>query len=187
MALHRPSPLMPEIPSSFVDVLHEAATISVDLYDHYSEANQVLVNWVHLNQIFTSCTTLVYCFWEYQARDDLVEVPRQRALDRIEQCKRLLARFGPPWPQTQRYQTMFDNLTQSFLHQQQDHTSFLAATGNPPVESADIPTCSAFPVDPMIDILGSDHSSGITLDPFESAHDLLMSQSPDTVMRVFWG
>ncbi|KAI0891508.1 hypothetical protein F4806DRAFT_304861 [Annulohypoxylon nitens] len=187
MALHRPSPLMPEIPSSFVDVLHEAATISVDLYDHYSEANQVLVNWVHLKQIFTSCTTLVYCFWEYQTRDDLAEVPRQRALDRIQQCKRLLARFGPPWPQTQRYQTMFDNLTQSFSHQQQDHSSFLPATGNPPVESTDTPTYSSFPVDPMIDILGSDHSSSITLDPFESAHDLLMLQSPDTVMRGFWG
>ena len=179
---------MPETPSAFVNVLYEAATISVDLYDHYSEANQVLVNWVHLKQIFTSCTTLVYCFWEYQTREDLVEIPRPRALERIEQCKRLLARFGPPWPQTQRYQIMFDNLAQSFSQQQQDQTAFFEATRDLPQQPNRMQTDMAFSAESMLDILVSGPDSSIGVEAFDSSHhDLLMAQSPGTIMRGFWG
>ena len=100
MALHRPSSLIPRIPSSFVDILYEAANVSVELYSHYSLEKHLLVNWVHLQQIYTSCATLVYCFCEYQARDDLTEFPQEQILSKIDQCERLLARFGPPWPAT---------------------------------------------------------------------------------------
>ena len=187
MALHRPSPLMPVTPSAFVSTLYEAATISVDLYDHYSEMNQVLVNWVHLKQIFTSCTTLVYCFWEYQTRSDLVGIPHQQALERIKQCKQLLARFGPPWPQTQRYQAMFDNLAQSFSQQHHDNTSFLGVTADTEASSMHTQPNLTFTGDSMLDVLVSDHDSGMGLNPFDSTHhDLFIPQSPGTVMRGFW-
>ncbi|WRT70611.1 uncharacterized protein IL334_007609 [Kwoniella shivajii] len=117
MAAHRPSPLIPEIPSSFVTTLKYSATLSIELYRHYCKSKKVLIIWTHLYQIFMSCTTLIFCFAEHLSRPDLVEVPKDEVEWRIEQCKDLLARFGTAWPESSRYRTMFDNLVRSFKAQ----------------------------------------------------------------------
>ncbi len=74
MSLHRPSPLLPRVPSHFILLLREAAAISVDLYYWYSASNRVTVNWVHLFQIYGSCVTLVFCLCEMAIRPDLPNV-----------------------------------------------------------------------------------------------------------------
>jgi hypothetical protein len=196
MALHRPSPLMPRISSAFVGILYEAASISVDLYSHYSHENQVLVNWVHLQQIYTSCATLVYCFWEYQARDDLTEIPQEQIFNKTDQCRRLLARFGPPWPQTQRYQAMFETLTQPFYQQQVQQqqqradASLFASTPNLSWHPAPKAMAGAsFGEAHTPDVFASKGADGEPADLFEAGQvgpPFLLGQTPGSVMRDFW-
>ena len=66
LAIHRPSPLIPEVPSSFLRVLLSSSSASVDLYRHYWKSKQILINWIHYYQIFVSCISLVFCFCEHQ-------------------------------------------------------------------------------------------------------------------------
>ncbi|KAL7915570.1 hypothetical protein GGI35DRAFT_466927 [Trichoderma velutinum] len=198
MALHRPSPLIPTIPSHFITVLYDAACISVDLYCHYSDENQILVNWVHLKQIFTSCTTLLYCFWEHHTREDLLDISIQQVLERIDQSKRLLARFGPPWPQTQRYQAMFDNLAQPFLQQkeqqhheqqgqQQNHT-FLGTDDELSNLTSQSQTANSVDKEGLSDVFRSANEGYIPFESFEITYNdlLLPTHSPGSVMRQFW-
>ncbi|WWC65156.1 uncharacterized protein I303_107770 [Kwoniella dejecticola CBS 10117] len=119
MAAHRPSPLIPEIPSSFINTLKYSATLSIDLYRHYVKSKKVLIIWTHLYQIFISCTTLVFCFSEYKSRSDLMGLDEKEIEIRIEQCKDLLGKFANHWPESSRYQIMFDNLVTSFRAQYQ--------------------------------------------------------------------
>ncbi|WWC98680.1 hypothetical protein V866_005573 [Kwoniella sp. B9012] len=117
MAAHRPSPLISEIPSSFIMTLKYSASLSIDLYRHYCKSKKVLIIWTHLYQIFMSCTTLIYCFNEFHQREDLIDLDEKEVQTRIEQCKDLLSKFGTSWPESSKYQIMFDNLVNSFNSQ----------------------------------------------------------------------
>ncbi|KAK6906725.1 hypothetical protein I203_100712 [Kwoniella mangroviensis CBS 8507] len=104
MAAHRPSPLISEIPSSFIMTLKYSASLSIDLYRHYCKSKKVLIIWTHLYQIFMSCTTLTYCFNEFHQREDLIDLDEKEVHTRIEQCKDLLSKFGTSWPESSKYQ-----------------------------------------------------------------------------------
>lgn len=167
MALHRPSPLMPQIPSSFIPTLLNSAMTSVELYDHYSTQKRVLVNWVHLHQLFTSCTSLVYCFREHSSRPDLVDYPSDVVQRWTARCRALLAKFSPKWPQSERYQAMFDELAAPF-----------SVEGCPPAPTGDIA------IQEPLDVSIADQHGPIEFPIWtESANDT----SPSQVMRGFWG
>ncbi|KAL1409281.1 hypothetical protein Q8F55_006114 [Vanrija albida] len=136
MGLYRPSPLMPHVPSSYVTILKSSASISVDLYRHYWPRQQVLLVWTHLYQVFSSCTTLVYCFCEYRSRPDLVDLPSEQVETQIAQCQDLLARFGSAWPESQRYQAMFHALVQSFRSSQPSPTQGVETEAIQPLSMA---------------------------------------------------
>lgn len=209
MGLYRPSPLMPHVPSSYVTILKSSASISVDLYRHYWPRQQVLSVWTHLYQIISSCTTLVYCFCEYRSRPDLVDLPSEQVESKIAQCQDLLARFGPAWPESQRYQAMFDALVQSFRSSQPSPTHAVdAPTLQPPpmaVQHADEPAPPQLPlphVNNVVDAIPSVTNGGGEVDL--SIFDLFNSTqadggglagsvgqpgsgtSPSTVMMGFW-
>nr|XP_019051181.1 hypothetical protein I302_01630 [Kwoniella bestiolae CBS 10118]OCF30111.1 hypothetical protein I302_01630 [Kwoniella bestiolae CBS 10118] len=157
MAAHRPSPLIPEIPSSFVMTLKYSASLSIDLYRHYCKSKKVLIIWTHLYQIFMSCTTLIYCFNEFHQRKDLVDLDENEIDIRIEQCKDLLAKFGTSWPESSRYQIMFDNLVHSFRSQ---------------IQNQDNPTAVRTDEDPIdLAIWGNGDIAGTTTIPFERIFD----------------
>ena len=114
IALHRPSPLLPTVPSRFITTLLESANYSVDLYVHYLSGTRLKMNWVHLYHIFTSCISLVYCLSECKSRPDLDALSEGDVDTRIERCKELLGRYSPGWPEAGRYLDMFEILRQPF-------------------------------------------------------------------------
>lgn len=180
LALHRPSPLIPEIPSTFVLTLKNSASISVDLYQHYWSRNQVLIIWVHLCQLFTSCITLIYCFCEHRSRFDLVEVPAEEVKTRIVQMKDLLARFGPAWPESVRYQAMFDALVNSF-ESMVPSSQFVSA----PVEMAQQASGPA-PSAVFDGFHGSDMNASTSQGEVANPFWFLDYASPNTLMRGLW-
>ncbi|ORY29824.1 hypothetical protein BCR39DRAFT_163840 [Naematelia encephala] len=131
MALHRPSRLISDVSSDFIRTLKGSADISVDLYRHYWSKNQVIINWNHLCQLFTSCITLAYCFTEHISRPDLNDIPASEIIRRFAQCQDLLARFGPTWPESQKYQTMFNALVAPLVN------SVVTSQQNPVTNPAD--------------------------------------------------
>jgi hypothetical protein len=168
MALHRPSPLFPTIPSSFIITLKGSAGISVDLYTHYSSRNQVHQNWVHLYQIFMACTALVYCLCEYKSRADLIDLSSAEVNMRIERCRKLLERFGTGWPQSARYQSIFDILVKAYYGDTVEETTEVQQPQPP-----DIPGITATEQDDLPEAI------------YGFQPDLV--GSPSNVMRGIWG
>ena len=178
MALHRVSPLFPNIPSSFVPTLRDSASISVDLYAHYSAQNHIAVNWVHLYQLFISCTTLVYSLCECKSRSDLTETPYAESWTKISHCRNLLAQFGAEWPQSQRYQAMFDVLVKTW---ENFYTvPFSAEDAQPAILDG---VNSGMGLENMIPI---DQWASDQQDDFIALINR-ETVSPSTVMRGFWG
>lgn len=118
LALHRPSVVVPDIPPSYIRILRNAANSSIDLYRHYYARGEIPITWIHLFQIFTSCVTLVKCYGEYRARHELAFEPYGEVETRLNQCRDLLARFGPKWPESQLYQAIFETQVVSFVASQ---------------------------------------------------------------------
>ncbi|WVW80532.1 hypothetical protein I302_102517 [Kwoniella bestiolae CBS 10118] len=114
LALHRPSSLIPEIPSEYVDKLLDAATKSITLYQHYFSRKEIPMTWIHLFQIYTSSVTLVKCFSEFRRRSGHQSASLAEFETRIGQCRDLLAQFGTKWPESQLYQVMFGNLIELY-------------------------------------------------------------------------
>ena len=114
LALHRPSPLIPNVSSSFVTTLKASAIMAIHLYSHNWSRYNTSISWIHLCSLFTACTTLVYCYCECLSRSDLVSVPLDEVDSMIETCRDLIGRFSPLWPQAAPYQKMFDTLVEAF-------------------------------------------------------------------------
>ena len=171
LALHRPSPLVADIPASFVTVLLQSSGTSVDLYWHYWRDKQILINWIHLYQIFISCSTLVYCFCECQTRPELVPVSQDIVDLRIGQCTELLTNFAPLWPHSPEFRRMFDTLVASFEAQR------AAMEGPAEVQTGDAMTMNiAALLDLMLPVEGLDSASQSRLGDF----------TPNEVMRGIW-
>ena len=171
MALHRPSPLIPHVSSDFVATLKESASYSVDLYTHYSSRKQVFVNWIHLYQIFLSCTALLFCFCEFKIRVDLMVAPDKEVEARITRCRTLLERFAPGWALAARYQEMFDALVQAFKGEE------AVVPANPEVHGG----TSAFDVD--MGLVGDQMTDDFIA---SLCQDNSLLGSPSAVMRGFW-
>nr|XP_031860232.1 uncharacterized protein CI109_004364 [Kwoniella shandongensis]KAA5527304.1 hypothetical protein CI109_004364 [Kwoniella shandongensis] len=215
LAIHRPSPLIPHIPSSFVHTLLASASISLDLYRHYWSRKQVLIVWTHLYQIFTSCTTLLYAYCECRMRADLTEVPEEEVRRRISECRDLLSRFGPTWPDSTRYQVMFDTLAQYFDTTTEEISPTTTTRTTASTEPATTissgyvngePVGTGFDTHSVFDVLSETTTIGQSAGPLSSHgngdSDLLVhafgngsttntveymgEYSPSTIMRGFW-
>lgn len=184
MAIHRPSPLIPHTPTRFLPILRSSASISVDLYRHYWATKQVLVIGVHLYQLFTSCTTLIYCFCEYRRRPDLVDVPADECIKRIGQCQELLGCFAPVWPETVQYRTLFDKLVDAFNTQPIGTVQPTAAL--PDTFEPDAPSNAQQDQLDLFDLftgLSGDQHGAYTIGDAISAPNFA---SPGELMRGFW-
>lgn len=180
LSLHRPSPLIPDIPSSFLPILRDAASRSIDLYRHYFSRKEIPITWIHLFQIYTSCITLINCFSEYRKRPDMLEVPANEVDEKVTECRDLLAHFGPKWPESQLYQLTFDTVVNSYR------------TEAAPPQQMTIPACSTsndfdfLAVDPsMLDLLGTlqdENDPGIYTTLAPGTNTML---SPNSLLRSF--
>lgn len=176
MALHRPSPLLPHISDSFIHTLRSSSETTIELYRHYTARRQVTINWVHFHQIFTSCTTLVFCFAEQQSRASLQEAAPEEVLASIDRCKELIAGFDPDWSQSQRYRIMFDLLVLPLLARS---NSAKATDRDAVITSVSITEPSAA------------HQLGVSSD-YDFTQFLIpttptyLTSSPSTIMQGFW-
>ncbi len=126
MALHRPSLLIPHTSSAFVTVLRSAAEISVDLYWHYFQQQQVTINWQHLYQVFASCTSLLYCFSECKNRPDLAAISDLEILAKTERFNAIIRQFDESWAQTIRFQAVLAFLTSTLASADNAHPDSLS-------------------------------------------------------------
>ncbi|CAH0057998.1 unnamed protein product [Clonostachys solani] len=144
-------------------------------------------------QIFTACTTLVYCFREYQTRNDLTELPAHQVAKRIEECRELLNQFEPSSPRTLLYESMFDSLaspmSQEMWHRQQQqqpqqpqqsHVTGNFEAGQHSEGSPYGTTSLSTAADPAINELQFP-VNGNNIDLFKHT-----SLSPTSLMRGFW-
>ena len=120
MALHQPSPLIPEISSTFMATLKRSASLSVNLFHHSASRKQLNVHWINLYNFFTSCAILIYCFSQYESRSDLVAVPHDEVVEMLARCQETLPLFrGAGASLVRRYERMLGEMIQVFELQQQ--------------------------------------------------------------------
>ncbi|KAK6907807.1 hypothetical protein I203_101808 [Kwoniella mangroviensis CBS 8507] len=181
LALHRPSSLIPEIPSEYVDKLLNASTKCIALYQHYFARKEIPMTWIHLFQIYTSSATLVKCFSEFRKRSGHQAASLSDFENRIGQCRDLLAQFGTKWPESQLYQVMFGNLIDLYNSESELATHRIYS---PPVTSSNNVTTNA--IDPVFhEILGGFCGEGTQLGTCSSfPTSLLEPSSPASFLKT---
>lgn len=114
IALHQPSPLLPDISSAYVTVLGNSARLTVDLFLHYSMRKELSVHWVNLYQAFVASSAIVYCYQQSQIRQDMVPIAREAFDDSTLRCRTLLSQLGRASPSAAaKYQALFERLVEA--------------------------------------------------------------------------
>lgn len=124
-ALYRPSPLCPHMTRTRLQTLRGASTRAIDLFRDLHRDKRLPANHIHLQQIFVSCISLLFCLCRYDGAQTLspfnVRPPlkltlcragdpsnvlspswRHSAIERLESCNDLLNDFSAGWPATQK-------------------------------------------------------------------------------------
>lgn len=122
MAIYQPSPLLSDVPSSFITTLTRSASLSLNLFHHSASRKQINVHWVNLYHVFTSCAILIYCFCEHQSRPDLVAIAEDEVTSMVTRCREVIPLFRGVGPIVQTYQAMLDQLIHAFESQQKDQS-----------------------------------------------------------------
>lgn len=167
IALHQPSPLLPDVPSSFITTLTRSASLSLSLFLHSASRKQINVHWINLFHVFTSCAILVYCFCEHQSRSDLTAIPQDQVTSMVGRCREVISLFCGVGPIVQRYQAMLDQLIHAFESQQRDQSEssgVLPSSSHPSVSPPDLVNDSAifaFDGDGMFEGLVSEGRSSL--------------------------
>ena len=139
IAIHRPSPLLPNVPSRYIQKLHHSAGLCIDLYVHYTTSGRLTVNWVHLYEIFVAGTALIYSFREACKRPNIVAFSPTEVDARVAECRGLMQRHSGGWAEAQRFLDMFNVLAMPFEHErsaargEQMADLLAAATGAPEI------------------------------------------------------
>jgi hypothetical protein len=142
MALHQPSPLLFDVPSSFIITLTKSASLSLDLFHYSASRKQINIHWINLYHVFTSCAILIYCFCEHRSRPDLTAMPQEKVASMVGRCREAISLFCGVGPIVQTYQIMLDRLIHAFESQQEDQSdgaSVLPSPSNHTVSAAPNP------------------------------------------------
>ncbi len=117
MALYRPSSGQPHMDAERFAVLRSESIKAVTLFLHLIDAHRIAFNLVYLMQVFTTCTTLLYCLVEMDGkpvnmksrewRDDTIKL--------VKGCLDLLDKFQAGWPGTDVYREEFISLSAKLL------------------------------------------------------------------------
>lgn len=120
MALHAPSPLIPNVSSTFITTLKRSASLSVNLFHHSASRKLLNVHWINLYHLFTSCAILIYCFRQHEIRSDLVAVPQDEVTEMLARCRETLPLFrGAGKSLVRRYEAMLAQIIRAFELQRQ--------------------------------------------------------------------
>ena len=145
LLLHRPSRLLPRVPSSYISTLLTASTVYLDLFDHYRADDKVITHWCHLYQLFTAATIMVYAISEHKTRQDLTAVPQEEIKVKMDLCKAMLRKFDKV-AQATRLQAAFDILAGSL--ESSNPTSPSISLGLSPFDFGNIPVETGFSFSP---------------------------------------
>jgi hypothetical protein len=109
MALYRPSPGYPYMNRDRFTILRTEAINAVTLFRDLIDAHRIAFNLVYLMQVFTACTTLLYCLVEKEGdpANMASRAWREETVRLVGVCLDLLDTFQAGWPGTDAYRAQF--------------------------------------------------------------------------------
>ncbi|KAI5474389.1 hypothetical protein MNV49_003387, partial [Pseudohyphozyma bogoriensis] len=116
-AMYRPSPLLPKITKSRLQILRASSTRSIELFWKLHGERSIASNVINLQHMFIGSISLLFCLNEYDGdeRNSHSATWRQEAVQLLQSCSDLLSSFSIGWPATNKFQQTFDKLAELLI------------------------------------------------------------------------